>query len=232
MRAPPLVREQIVAADEPGSAWKRAAFILVPLLSWAVACGEVSEQVTPSANCISGRKWTAGDVGHPEMHPGRNCVGCHIDNDGPPLALGGTVYAVPGQDDDCYGVEGVVVQITAAQSAAMGMGLDMSMTGSGGMGGSSSPPVAEILTLETNAAGNFFLEGDPSIFTKPFKVELLGWEPDGTTPKTMPMATQPETGDCAQCHGATTLPAEGLNLTRAFLTSKIHLGHTLADYGF
>ena len=163
----------------------------------------MSEEVTPSALCISGEKWIAGDMGHPEMHPGRDCVGCHVEHDGPPLALGGTVYPVNTQEVDCYGVPGVTLEITTADNL--------------------------VYTLESNAAGNFYLEGDPSTVAKPLSVVMHGWDVNGT-PKDFMMTIQPETGDCGHCHGRNGDPVT--DLTRNFPTFNISLQHAVEAYGF
>ncbi len=171
-------------------------------------CQSISEEVTPTAECVSGKKWIGGDVGHPEMHPGQNCVGCHQDNDGPPLQLGGTVYASTAQEHDCYGVEGAIVVITDGN--------------------------LETFALETNAAGNFFLEGDPAALATPLSVVLHGWDEFGV-PQQFPMATVPETGDCGHCHGTQDelpSPVTARTLTRKFPTSSITLNHPRSAYGF
>ena len=57
------------------------------------ACSSSGTTTTDSA-CKSGVKWTAGDQGSPEMHPGGDCIGCHTSHaEGPQLAIAGTVYA-------------------------------------------------------------------------------------------------------------------------------------------
>jgi hypothetical protein len=169
-----------------------------------VGCDEVWEQTSSSSECATGVHWAAGDMGHPEMHPGGDCVGCHVEHGAPPLALGGTVYHVAEyQEEDCYGVEGVTVQITDAKQ--------------------------QVFTLESNRAGNFYLEGDPSIVSKPFSVVIHGWAFDGT-PTTLPMVTKPETGDCGQCHGQRP-GTEAVHPTRKFPITNININHRLADYG-
>jgi len=124
------------------------------------------------------------------MYPGRDCVGCHEDNDGPQLVLGGTVYAyVVGRPEifaaqsgtDCFGIPGVNVRITDYE----GQSFD----------------------LVTNQAGNFYVEGDPHDFVKPFDAELH-WTADDGTEQTTPMpSTHPVYGGCARCHDPAVLPA-------------------------
>ena len=58
----------------------------------AFACNDETVEVVPKDVCYSEMRWVGEKRGSPEMFPGRDCVGCHIDNDGPPLALGGTVF--------------------------------------------------------------------------------------------------------------------------------------------
>lgn len=183
---------------------RSAGWLLLPL---ALGCADLSEKSTPTPQCVSGEHWVGGDIGHPEMHPGRNCLGCHEDHDGPPLVLGGTVYALGGQEDDCFGVEGVKVRITST------------VTG-------------EVLELETNRAGNFYVEGDGSTFAKPFQVQIEGWDALGNPTGPIQMATQPETGDCAQCHNDQVPDLATAHLSRNLPQARINLRHTLQDYGF
>ncbi len=119
----------------------RKYVLSVWLMTWAFGCDTLTENRTAEASCVTGTWWVGGDIGHEEMHPGRDCVGCHRRNDGPPLAVGGTVFPVDQQDDDCYGAEGIGVEIT---------------DGTG-----------KVFNLTTNAAGNFFIEGDESGVAKP-----------------------------------------------------------------
>jgi hypothetical protein len=61
-------------------------------LSAAACTDETSLAVTRDV-CYSEMRWVGEKRGSAEMYPGRDCVSCHIENDGPPLVLGGTVYA-------------------------------------------------------------------------------------------------------------------------------------------
>lgn len=81
--------------------------------------------------CTSGLRWAGGNEESPQMHPGRDCIGCHTSgNEGPHFTLAGTVYATLEEPDDCLGVAGVVVTITDA--------------------------VDRTVTLTSNHAGNFY----------------------------------------------------------------------------
>lgn len=144
----------------------------------ALACGDETIERVAKDVCYSELRWVGGKRGSTEMYPGRDCVGCHIDNDGPSLVLGGTIYAYIISDrelytelqtgTDCFGLEGVTVRVEDASG--------------------------QVLELTTNRAGNFFVEGDPSDFEKPFRVEL---ELGDIRPS---MPTAPMYGGCARCH--------------------------------
>jgi len=148
-----------------------------------VACNDDVEQDVPQDVCVSGKQWIGGRRGSPHMFPGRDCVGCHLENDGPQLMLGGTVYPYVENElageglaqtgEDCFGVAGVNVQVT------------------GGDG--------QLFDLFSNEAGNFFVEGNPEELQKPFKV-VLKWKNVDGNDQTTPMFTQPSYGGCAQCH--------------------------------
>jgi hypothetical protein len=148
----------------------------------AFACNDETIEEVDKDVCYSGMRWVGDKRGSPEMFPGRDCVGCHIDNDGPPLALGGTVYPyVLGapvifdaqSGEDCFGIEGVQVTIEDGDG--------------------------QVFELTTNRAGNFFVEGNPDDFTKPFTVQIDWVNGDGL-PKTNTMFTQPSYGGCGRCH--------------------------------
>jgi hypothetical protein len=148
-----------------------------------MACvGELTEDVTEDV-CFSGTRWIGGKHGHPEMYPVRDCVGCHIDNDGPQLVLGGTVYPyILGKPTifaaqsgvDCYGIEGITVVVTDAFGSEY--------------------------ALETNRAGNFYIEGDPRDFAKPFTATVIWTNDDGDEKESAMSFTHPLYGGCARCH--------------------------------
>jgi hypothetical protein len=156
----------------------------------AFACNdETVEEDVDKTVCYSGKRWVGEKRGSPEMFPGRDCVGCHIDNDGPPLAIGGTIYPYvlaagsPGllaqTGTDCFGIEGITVRIIDADG--------------------------QPFDLVTNRAGNFYVEGNPDDFAKPFSA-LVIWNnadaPVEAEPRESPMSTTPSYGGCGRCHTA------------------------------
>jgi hypothetical protein len=156
----------------------------------AFACGDETVEVVDKSVCYSEMRWVGEKRGSAEMFPGRDCVGCHIDNDGPPLALGGTVYPyvlnAPAVFDaqsgeDCFGIEGINVTIEDGDG--------------------------QIFELTTNRAGNFYVEGNPNDFVKPFGVTIRWINGDGVE-RENPMFTTPSYGGCGRCHnpGATAFP--------------------------
>jgi hypothetical protein len=149
----------------------------------SLAChDELVEEVTKDI-CYSEMRWIGEKRGSPEMYPGRDCVGCHLDNDGPPLAIGGTLYPyVLGAPqifeaqtgEDCFGIEGVTVIIEDYEG--------------------------QTFELTTNRAGNFYLEGNPQDLAKPYTV-VLDWVNGNGSPQRTPMASmRPMYGGCARCH--------------------------------
>jgi cytochrome c553 len=83
--------------------------------------------------CASGQQWAGGDEESPLMHPGRECIGCHQDRgEGADLVVAGTVYSESGQSNDCFGAQGVTVEVTDS--------------------------TGEVFTMTSNEAGNFMLE--------------------------------------------------------------------------
>jgi cytochrome c553 len=157
---------------------------LVCLLGCAVlsaACSKDLVEQVPTEVCASGERWAGELTPSEEMYPGRDCVGCHRDNDGPQLLVGGTVYGVLDPDgartrrNDCFGVEGARVTLTAAD------GLKLEMV--------------------TNRAGNFYFEGGDNSALEPFGVVVELTLPDGRQSRQQ-MASRPSYGGCARCHGA------------------------------
>jgi hypothetical protein len=161
--------------------------IVLPAIVFA--CNDDTVQEVDQSVCISGKQWIGGKRGDPRMYPGQDCVGCHLDNDGPELMLGGTVYPYvqsAANDDalgkfkqqqsgqDCFGIEGVKLTITG------GDGQEFEVT--------------------TNEAGNFFVEGKATDLVKPFKV--LGYYDNPVTgkPDAPEMFSRPSYGGCARCH--------------------------------
>jgi cytochrome c553 len=160
----------------------KKALVAAAAVALLSSCDTLTEERDPSADCLTGTWWVGGDTGHAEMHPGRDCVACHKRNDGPPLALGGTVYPINDQADECYGIEGVTVEVSALPVG--------------------TAPAVVTHRLVTNAAGNFYIEGDESVLPRPYKISLVaGLEPPGAvTAAPIAMNTAPHTGDCAFCH--------------------------------
>jgi hypothetical protein len=152
----------------------------------AFGCNDETVELVEKDVCYSGMRWVGDKRGSPEMFPGRDCVGCHIDNDGPPLALGGTIYpyvvstevALASQSgEDCFGKEGVDVFIEDAEG--------------------------QTVQVTTNRAGNFYVEGNPDDFAKPFSVRIE-WidDADGSFQENR-MGTVPSYGGCGRCHNPT-----------------------------
>jgi hypothetical protein len=92
-------------------------------------------------------QWTAGDSGSPEMHPGANCITCHSKGEGPAYLVAGTVYQAFHEPDNCYGVEGVVVQITDANG--------------------------QVIKLTTNKAGNYTVRTKDGAIAMPFHAKVI-----------------------------------------------------------
>lgn len=175
----------------------RPFLVVCVAASLAVACADELVADVPQDVCFSGKQWVGERRGHPEMYPGRDCVGCHLDNDGPPLAIGGTIYPYVirapeifqlQSGTDCFGIEGIKVVITDANE--------------------------QVFELTTNRAGNFFVEGNPDDFAKPFNARVEFENAEGTI-QSSPMFTVPMYGGCARCHdpSAPSLMELGLEYT-------------------
>jgi len=100
------------------------------------------------STCTSGRTWTGGNEGSPDMNPGMPCIQCHAANDeGPRFSIAGTVYPTVSEPDLCNG-------------APSSSGAQVVITGADG----------RVLTLGLNGAGNFFSE---MAVTKPYHAKVV-----------------------------------------------------------
>jgi len=126
------------------------------------------------------------------MYPGRDCVGCHIENDGPQLMLGGTIY--PYVETDLRQIPSPVTgEAPAVQTGEDCFGepdQNIVITGADG----------QVFDLITNEAGNFFVEGNPEDLVKPFSAVLNWTAKNGNKQTTRMAATFPSYGGCARCH--------------------------------
>lgn len=167
--------------------------IVLPAI--AFACNDETIQEVDQSVCFSGKQWIGGKRGDPRMYPGRDCVGCHLDNDGPEMMLGGTVYPfvqaayTPDQvakykqqqtGKDCFGLEGVQMTIT------------------GGDG--------QVFETTTNEAGNFFVEGKATDLKKPFSAKATYTDPVTGRVTESAMTTPPTYGGCGHCHSPDAKP--------------------------
>lgn len=176
----------------PTRSWRiavTAGLRLVPL-SLALglpACGNLTESV-PRDVCLSGTRWVGDSSSDPEMSPGSDCIGCHEDNDGPPLVAAGTVYATAdnlGQiENDCFGLEGVEVELEGADGT--------------------------LLTTTTNRAGNFYFDGYPEDLPKPYVARFRYTLPGGREVSPQMVVTEPSYGGCARCHDPRATPTPEL----------------------
>lgn len=151
---------------------------------FGLACNDDTVEVVDKTVCYSEMRWVGEKRGSPEMFPGRDCVGCHIENDGPPLAVGGTIYPYvlqsgqPGllaqTGTDCFGVEGIAITIEDGEGQAF--------------------------ELVTNRAGNFYVEGNPDDFAKPFSAIITWTNPTNNMVQTPQMFRTPSYGGCGRCH--------------------------------
>lgn len=166
-----------------------------PLPASAVTAAEVSDVQawldagTPSGDCVaapgpfdgplvctSGRMWTAGNSESPLMHPGNACIACHATaggdvtrrHDAPQFTIGGTVYPTGHEPNDCNGAASATVEITDASNT--------------------------VISLPTNAAGNFFTT---QALAQPIHVAVVAGG------KRRAMSMSPPVGDCNSCHTPT-----------------------------
>ncbi len=175
----------------PRGAWAGWVTGVMALL----ACNDELTELVPKDVCYSEMRWIGGKRGSEEMYPGRDCVGCHLENDGPQLVLGGTLYpyvisrkdvlSAAQSGEDCFGIEGITINIEDASG--------------------------QRFDVVTNRAGNFFIEGNPADLAKPYQVWLENFQKTGegvTVPNRVPMPVEPYYGGCGRCHDPSAPPLD------------------------
>ncbi len=109
---------------------------------------EASDEAAADDMCLSGMAWVGGNIESTRMNPGGDCLGCHASlGEAEEVVLGGTVYDGSDERDNCFGVEGVVLQITDSTD--------------------------KVTELTSNIAGNFVLSSENGSITPPYTAKLL-----------------------------------------------------------
>ncbi len=136
--------------------------------------------------CTSGVTWAGGEEDwgqYPKegMHPGEACIDCHqnpgkygLQDTGPGMWIGGTVYETAHELKECLGVDGTQQTTSVEVTDANG----------------------QVITLQVNATGNFYLRkaaGVPAV-VYPITARVLS----GGATRAMSKAVT--TGDCNSCH--------------------------------
>ena len=136
--------------------------------------------------CTSGVTWAGGEEDwgqYPKdgMHPGMPCIDCHanpgkygVQDNGPGMWIGGTVYPTAHEYDQCLGVDGYAEQVKVEVTDANG----------------------QVVSLQANATGNFYLRKGPGVPAIVYPITAKVVSPNGT--RAMSKAVQ--TGDCNTCH--------------------------------
>jgi mono/diheme cytochrome c family protein len=127
--------------------------------------------------CVSGMKWTAGNQESPLMDPGGSCIVCHASRGGPKFLVAGTVYRELTEPNDCFGVEGAVVQLKDAKG--------------------------KIWKLTTVASGNFYLQERGNALAMPFTVSVTY---KGGERKMMSQPSSGNCAECHTAKGANGAP--------------------------
>jgi hypothetical protein len=124
------------------------SLLLSSCLSSEASEGETGEDGAADEQCLSGVKWVGGNRESTHMNPGQDCLACHANlGEAEEVRLAGTVYDGTDEPNDCYGVEGVTIQITDSTN--------------------------KVTELTSNAAGNFVLESENGSITPPYSAKLI-----------------------------------------------------------
>lgn len=152
-------------------------------------CGEDRANVVEDDRCTEGVRWAGTEggasysddqlwqqdhIGAFEMHPGRDCIGCHSNGkgSGPDYVVAGTAFRRLDEVSDCFGTAGVTIIIIDARGTTY--------------------------TLPTDPSGNFWLErADAPGFQPPYEARIRHGGREGR------MVASQRTGACNSCHTAT-----------------------------
>jgi len=107
------------------------------------ASGCVGDPVTLLGVALD--RWSYGDIGTAYMHPGGDCIDCHAGGGGPRFTAAGSVMDAWHEPDDCFGMQGVAVEILGADGATT--------------------------RLTTNETGNFYTS---DAIATPYTAKLIG----------------------------------------------------------
>lgn len=138
-------------------------------------CSASGAADTPTV-CTSGTRWTRGDRGSENMHPGVACIACHRkEGEGPLYAIAGTLYPTAHEPDDCNGTSSnAVIVITDA--------------------------TGKEIRLKATAAGNFFSR---TRFTPPYTAKVIR---DGKTRAMEKPQTDGDCNTCHTLEGTKEAP--------------------------
>jgi hypothetical protein len=126
--------------------------------------GSSGSPAVQTGSCSAGAS-SAGEG--PTMRPGGACISCHASGEGPHFTIAGTVMGTSAEATGCNGASGAQVEITDASG--------------------------QVLTLGTNAVGNFYSSSPVSF---PITARVLAGG------KVLAMASPQSSGDCNSCHTA------------------------------
>jgi len=151
----------------PPPATAATAAEIAVISSWVASGYPTGSGCSPI--CTSGTTWRGGNHESPEMNPGMACIQCHAASDeGPRFSIAGTIYPTAHEPDLCDG-------------APPATGAQVIITGADG----------RTLTLEPNAAGNFYSERGVA---SPYRAKIV------TAAGERAMTAQQTSGDCNSCH--------------------------------
>lgn len=103
--------------------------------------------------CVSGTEWTRDDEGSSKMNPGEACIDCHeSEREAPDFEVGGTVYSLYDEPNDCDGLENAIVRLLGADGTSF--------------------------EIKSNAAGNFLMDSSRNTLVMPYTAEVEF--PDGS----------------------------------------------------
>lgn len=107
-----------VATDVDGDTWELSGPDPGPMHEQGPAPQQYADVPPAGADgdlCVTGEWWNGGNQGSYDMNPGEDCIGCHrTEGEGPVFSFAGTVFGEWDDEDDCRGVEVVVIDIIDA----------------------------------------------------------------------------------------------------------------------
>lgn len=102
------------------------------------SCAATGIDYSVEATCTSKARWTRGDRGSDDMHPGDACIDCHTRERAERFTVAGTIYPTAHEPSDCNGTDGRASKTTVVITDAAGKTFNLAVNSVGNFSSRSS----------------------------------------------------------------------------------------------